>query len=63
MMPTRTAVVAAALSALLLVPAARAQQAVDPAFPDTAVPRAPVEIDGVVLYEVRGVSASWLTMR
>ncbi len=44
-------------------PGARAQEPADPALPDRPIPMAPVEVDGVVLYEVRGASAFPATMR
>jgi hypothetical protein len=60
----RAAPTTALLLALLAgVPAALAQETADPAHPDVEIPTAPVEVDGVALYTVRGASAFPAEMR
>jgi small-conductance mechanosensitive channel len=54
----RSALAVALLPTLLaIVPAARAQNATVPAVPELAIPTAPVEVDGVVLFRVRGATS------
>jgi len=45
------------------LPTARAQNASQADFPDVPIPTAPVEVDGLVLFELRGVSAFPAEMR
>jgi small-conductance mechanosensitive channel len=58
-----TLVAALPLALLAGAPVALAQQTTVPAHPDVEIPTAPVEVDGVVLYQVRGASAFPAQMR